>query len=178
VVELAGIPGTEGRRQKQKAESRRQDAGDTAQEAEDNAASQVGKGGLPPLAFEQFERSLKELYAEYTFEFAAQESGVDDKTLEAIAKLVSTAGTQLSSHNWRSVTSGVSHGWSVARCLFMLNCLLGAVATEGGVFRMPGISSCPSRFIRRHIRRCGARSIGRRSFRCRCTRCLFSCHIF
>ena len=38
-----------------------------------------------------------------------------------------------SSHNWRSVTSGVSGGWSVARALFMLNALLGAVATEGGV---------------------------------------------
>ncbi len=86
------------------------------------------------ITFEEFECDLKQLYAEYTFEFAAQESGVDAKTLEAIAKLVSTAGTQLSSHNWRSVTSGNSHGWSVARCLFMLNCLMGAVATEGGVF--------------------------------------------
>jgi anaerobic selenocysteine-containing dehydrogenase len=81
-----------------------------------------------------FQEYLEELYESYTFEFAAQESGVDAKTIEAIAQLVSTAGTQLSSHNWRSVTSGVSHGWSVARCLFMLNCLMGAVATEGGVF--------------------------------------------
>jgi anaerobic selenocysteine-containing dehydrogenase len=84
--------------------------------------------------FEDFEWWLKKIYAEYTFEFAARESGVDANTLKAIAKLVSTAGTQLSSHNWRSVTSGNSHGWSVARCLFMLNCLMGAVATEGGVF--------------------------------------------
>jgi anaerobic selenocysteine-containing dehydrogenase len=84
--------------------------------------------------FEGFERALKELYAEYTFEFAAEESGVDAKTLEEIAKLVATAGTRFSSHNWRSATSGISHGWSVARTLFMINCLLGAVATEGGVF--------------------------------------------
>lgn len=84
--------------------------------------------------FEEFERALKQLYAEYTFEFAAQESGVDTKSIEEIAKLVSTAGTKLSSHNWRSVTSGVSGGWAVARALFMLNALLGAVATEGGVF--------------------------------------------
>ncbi|HEY8205324.1 MAG TPA: molybdopterin-dependent oxidoreductase, partial [Pyrinomonadaceae bacterium] len=84
--------------------------------------------------FENFERALKKLYAEYTFEFAAHESGVDARTIEEIAKLVATAGTKLSSHNWRSVTSGVSHGWSVARALFMLNALLGAVATEGGVF--------------------------------------------
>jgi anaerobic selenocysteine-containing dehydrogenase len=84
--------------------------------------------------FEEFEQALKDLYAEYTFEFAARESGVDAKTIEEIAHLVSTAGTRFSSHNWRSVTSGVSHGWSVARCLFMLNALLGAIATEGGVF--------------------------------------------
>src|SRR5439155_7938938 len=84
--------------------------------------------------FQTFEGILKELYASYTFDFAAKESGVDAKTIEEIAKLVATAGTRLSSHNWRSVTSGVSHGWSVARALFMLNALLGAVATEGGVF--------------------------------------------
>src|SRR5581483_4458235 len=97
--------------------------------------SQVsGAGEKQNPAFGEFEHVLKNLYAEYTFEFAAQESGVDAKTIEEIAKLVSTAGTRLSSHNWRSVTSGVSHGWSVARCLFMLNALLGAVATEGGVF--------------------------------------------
>ena len=84
--------------------------------------------------FQTFEGILKELYASYTFDFAAKESGVEAKTIEEIAKLVATAGTRLSSHNWRSVTSGVSHGWSVARALFMLNALLGAVATEGGVF--------------------------------------------
>src|SRR5437867_159697 len=88
----------------------------------------------PEPTFEEFERALKKLYAEYTFEFAAQESGVDAKTIEEIAKVVSTAGTRFSSHNWRSVTSGVSGGWTVARALFMLNALLGAVATEGGVF--------------------------------------------
>ncbi len=77
---------------------------------------------------------MKQIYSEYTFEFAAVESGVDAKVIEEIAKLVATAGTRFSSHNWRSVSSGVSGGWSVARCLFMLNALLGAVATEGGVY--------------------------------------------
>ena len=81
-----------------------------------------------------FKDQLKELYAGWTFEFAEEESGVDRKTIVEIAKVVATAGTRLSSHNWRSVTSGVSHGWSVARALFMLNALMGAVATEGGVF--------------------------------------------
>src|SRR5215831_19490803 len=48
-------------------------------------------------AFEDFEQLLKDLYSEYTFEFAAQESGVDAKTIEQIARLVSTAGTRFSS---------------------------------------------------------------------------------
>jgi anaerobic selenocysteine-containing dehydrogenase len=108
-----------------------------ARSQESGAGEDKNAGGTPALpapTFEEFESVLKQIYSEYTFEFAAEESGVDAKTLEEIAKLVSTAGTQLSSHNWRSVTSGVSHGWSVARVLFMLNCLMGAVATEGGVF--------------------------------------------
>ncbi|HEU4478548.1 MAG TPA: molybdopterin-dependent oxidoreductase, partial [Pyrinomonadaceae bacterium] len=88
----------------------------------------------PAHSFEVFELALKQLYAQYTFEFAAQESGVDAKTIEEIAKVVATAGTRFSSHNWRSAASGISGGWTVARTLFMLNALLGAVATEGGVF--------------------------------------------
>ena len=84
--------------------------------------------------FEVFEEVLRELYKSYTFEHAASESGVDQKSLEEIARLIAGAGTRFSSHNWRSAASGNSGGWQVARCLFMLNALLGAVATEGGVF--------------------------------------------
>jgi anaerobic selenocysteine-containing dehydrogenase len=84
--------------------------------------------------FENFERSLKTLYASYTFEFAAAESGVGAGVIEEIAKVVATAGTRFSSHNWRSAAAGNSGGWQVARTLFFLNTLLGAVATEGGVY--------------------------------------------
>jgi anaerobic selenocysteine-containing dehydrogenase len=113
-------------------EQRSEVGGQRSERAPDGEVS-TGSGS-DRVGFEEFERVLKQLYAEYTFEFAAAESGVDAGTIEAIAKVVATAGTRFSSHNWRSVTSGVSHGWSVARCLFMLNALLGAVATEGGVF--------------------------------------------
>jgi anaerobic selenocysteine-containing dehydrogenase len=85
-------------------------------------------------SFENFEQLLKELYKSYTFEFAAKESRVDPTTLEEVAKCVSTAGTRLSTHNWRSASSGNSGGWQVARSLFMLNALMGAIATEGSVF--------------------------------------------
>ncbi|HEX8097115.1 MAG TPA: molybdopterin-dependent oxidoreductase [Pyrinomonadaceae bacterium] len=85
-------------------------------------------------SFESFERVLKGLYSSYTFGFASQESGVEARVLEEIARVVSQAGTRFSSHNWRSASSGNSGGWQVTRTLFMLNALLGAVATEGGVF--------------------------------------------
>jgi anaerobic selenocysteine-containing dehydrogenase len=85
-------------------------------------------------AFENFEQIFKELYQQYTFEFAGKESGVDPGQLEEVAKCVATAGTRLSTHNWRSASSGNNGGWQVARCLFMLNALMGAVATEGSVF--------------------------------------------
>ncbi|HYY58524.1 MAG TPA: molybdopterin-dependent oxidoreductase, partial [Pyrinomonadaceae bacterium] len=85
-------------------------------------------------SFESFERVLEELYSGYTFEFAARESGVEASLIEEIARVVSTAGTRFSSHNWRSAAAGNSGGWQVARTLFMLNALLGAIATEGGVF--------------------------------------------
>jgi anaerobic selenocysteine-containing dehydrogenase len=84
--------------------------------------------------FEQFERILKTLYREYTFEFAARESGVEAPVLEEIARLVASAGTRLATHNWRSAGSGNLGGWQVARTLFLLNALLGAIATPGGTF--------------------------------------------
>ena len=48
-----------------------------------------------------------------------------------MAEIVATAGTRLSTHNWRSAAAGNLGGWQVARCLFLLNALLGAVATRG-----------------------------------------------
>ena len=87
-----------------------------------------------PRTFETFESALRREYAPYSFEFAAGESGVDAGTIETIAREVSGAGTRLSTHTWRSAAAGNLGGWQVSRALFMLNALLGAVATEGGTF--------------------------------------------
>ena len=54
--------------------------------------------------------------------------------IEEIADMVATAGTRLSTHTWRSAAAGNAGGWQVSRALFMLNALMGAVATEGGTF--------------------------------------------
>jgi anaerobic selenocysteine-containing dehydrogenase len=84
--------------------------------------------------FENFVQALKDRYQSYTFAFAARESGVDAAVLEEIARVVATAGTQLSTHNWRSAAAGNEGGWQVSRSLFMLNALLGAVAVPGGTY--------------------------------------------
>jgi anaerobic selenocysteine-containing dehydrogenase len=85
-----------------------------------------------PRVFETFEEILRDLYAEYTFEYAEAESGVAADILREVAELVTTAGTRLSTHNWRSAAAGNLGGWQVSRTLFLLNALLGAVATPGG----------------------------------------------
>jgi len=87
-----------------------------------------------PPTFEEFEAVLKTLYKDYTFEFAASESGVDAGVLREIAEIVASAGTRLATHTWRSASAGNLGGWQVARSLFFLNALLGAVATEGGTY--------------------------------------------
>ena len=87
-----------------------------------------------PATFETFESKLTEYYSEYTFEFAAAEAGIDAAMIEEIAKVVSTAGTKLATHNWRSAAAGNEGGWQVARTLFFLNALMGAVATPGGTY--------------------------------------------
>ena len=87
-----------------------------------------------PCTFAQFEKVLRDLYAAYTFEFAAAESGVPAGTLREVAEVVAGAGTRLSTHTWRSAAAGNLGGWQVSRTLFLLNALVGAVAVEGGVF--------------------------------------------
>jgi anaerobic selenocysteine-containing dehydrogenase len=84
--------------------------------------------------FAAFERRLRRLYADHTFEYAAEESGLDPLVLRQVADLVAGAGTRLSTHTWRSAAAGNLGGWQVSRCLFLLNALLGAVATEGGTY--------------------------------------------
>ncbi len=87
-----------------------------------------------PQTFERFEEVLGEVYRDFTFEYAAAESGISAATLLEVADLVAGAGTRLSTHTWRAAAAGNLGGWQVSRCLFLLNGLTGAVATEGGIF--------------------------------------------
>ncbi|MGQ9876007.1 MAG: molybdopterin-dependent oxidoreductase [Chloroflexus sp.] len=85
-----------------------------------------------PASFEHFEMKLQELYAQYTFEFAAQESGVSAEQIERVAKIIARCEGKLAAHSWRSATSSNLGGWMVARCLWFLNVLTGSIGVEGG----------------------------------------------
>jgi anaerobic selenocysteine-containing dehydrogenase len=87
-----------------------------------------------PEDFAAFEEVLAGLYAEYTIDRAAAESGIDAATLRDVAEAVAGAGPRLATHTWRSAAAGNEGGWQVARTLFLLNALLGAVATPGGTY--------------------------------------------
>ena len=78
---------------------------------------------------------LEAEYEEYTFEFAAAESGVDADTIRA--------GGRDRRHRrhagWPPTTgaraaAGNEGGWQVARTLFFLNALIGAIAGPGGTY--------------------------------------------
>ena len=87
-----------------------------------------------PVTFEAFEEILAGLYADFTFGFAAAESGIEASLLAEVAAVVAGAGSRFSCHSWRSAAAGNLGGWQVSRTLFLISALLGAVATEGGTF--------------------------------------------
>ncbi len=87
-----------------------------------------------PVSFEAFQEVLAEIYAEFTFEYAAAESGVDAVTLLEVGEAVGRAGHRFAAHTWRAAAAANLGGWQVSRTLFLISALLGAVATEGGTF--------------------------------------------
>ncbi|KAA3658462.1 MAG: formate dehydrogenase, partial [Chloroflexi bacterium] len=82
--------------------------------------------------FELFDRILKDLYAEFSFERAADESQVPVERIREAAEYVANCDGKLATHTWRSASIGNLGGWQVARALFFLNVLTGSVGTPGG----------------------------------------------
>jgi anaerobic selenocysteine-containing dehydrogenase len=85
-----------------------------------------------PLNFDLFDRALKAIYAEFTFERAAEEAQVPIERLLETADYVANCDGKLATHTWRSASIGNLGGWQVARCLFFLNVLTGSVGNPGG----------------------------------------------
>ncbi len=82
--------------------------------------------------FDEFDRLLKHLYAEFTFERAAEESQVPIERIRQAAEHVADCDGRLATHTWRSASIGNLGGWQVSRCLYFLNVLTGSVGTRGG----------------------------------------------
>ncbi|MGI9586227.1 MAG: molybdopterin-dependent oxidoreductase [Acidimicrobiia bacterium] len=84
-------------------------------------------------SYESFIDVLKQEYAPFTPEWAAEECGVDQSQIVAVARGIADAGHAFSSHTWRSVGSGNMSGWQGARTLQFLHVLTGSVGTKGGL---------------------------------------------
>lgn len=84
------------------------------------------------LTFENFIRELRSEYAQYTPEFAEQESGLPAATVVQIAREIAAAAPAFCSHIWRAAAAGNLHGWQITRSLMLLNALTGAVGAKGG----------------------------------------------
>ncbi|MGH8014006.1 MAG: molybdopterin-dependent oxidoreductase [Candidatus Binataceae bacterium] len=82
--------------------------------------------------FDSFLDILTELYAQYTPQFAARESGASAEVIEQVAREIGHAGNAFAAHVWRNAAAGNLGGWQVARALEFLSVLAGAVGTPGG----------------------------------------------
>ena len=91
--------------------------------------AEVQSGGS---SFDLFDKVMKDLYAEYTFERAAEESQVPIERIRESAEYVANCDGKLATHTWRSASIGNLGGWQVSRCLFFLNVLTGSVGNKGG----------------------------------------------
>jgi anaerobic selenocysteine-containing dehydrogenase len=85
-----------------------------------------------PCTFTTFIEALKEIYAKYTPEFAAGESGADSELIVQVAREIGRAGHAFAAHVWRNAAAGNLGGWQVARTLEFLSVLVGAISTPGG----------------------------------------------
>lgn len=85
------------------------------------------------ISFPRFELALQKLYGDFSFEYAAQESGVPAEAIQELAEAVERAGPRLATVASGMAVEGGLGGWQVARSLFLLNALAGAIDVPGAV---------------------------------------------
>ncbi|MEB3101930.1 molybdopterin-dependent oxidoreductase [Ferviditalea candida] len=101
-------------------------------------------------SFKDFVQFLKDVYRSYTFEWAEAETGVKAQMLEDVAKEVARAGSAFSSNIWRNAAAGHRGGWMIARALFFINVLMGAVGKPGSMLPNSWVKFVPGPFNEPH----------------------------
>jgi anaerobic selenocysteine-containing dehydrogenase len=86
-----------------------------------------------PLTFDHFIAALKDLYAQFTPEYAAAETGVAADRIREAAQAIARAGNRFSTHSWRAAAAGNLWGWQITRCLYLLVVLTGSIGSVGGM---------------------------------------------
>ncbi|MPY96539.1 MAG: molybdopterin-dependent oxidoreductase [Actinophytocola sp.] len=90
---------------------------------------------LHPDAAQDFDTFLDRItadYAEFTFDFAAEEAQVPVERIAEIAEIVADCDGRLSAHIWRAAAAGNLGGWQVARALWFVLALTGSIGGRGG----------------------------------------------
>jgi anaerobic selenocysteine-containing dehydrogenase len=88
--------------------------------------------GMEPT-FDNFIAALRGEYAQFTPEYAEQETGVPAARIVEAARAIARAGNRFATHSWRAAAAGNLWGWQITRCLYLLVVLTGSVGTKGGV---------------------------------------------
>ena len=129
-----------------------------------------------PVTFEAFEQVLAGLYADFTFEFAAAESGIDAAVIAEVAEVVAGAGTRLSRALLAQRRRGQPGRLAGRRgpCSCSPRC---SARWPPRAARSPtrGTSSCPGPSTCRRTRRYGRTCPGPRSTRWPRTSCASCC---
>jgi anaerobic selenocysteine-containing dehydrogenase len=97
-----------------------------------------------PCNFASFIDVLKDVYAEFTPQFAEAESGASAEIIVQVAREIGRAGHAFAAHVWRNAAAGNLGGWQVARALEFLSVLVGAIATPGGTSPAAGNKFIPT----------------------------------
>ena len=85
-----------------------------------------------PRTIDGFLESLKNEYARFTPEYAAEVADIDAELIPKLAEEIARAGRRVCSHVWRAAATGNEGGWQVARCLGLISTLTGSFGRRGG----------------------------------------------
>ncbi len=81
--------------------------------------------------FDAFVNLLKDMYKDYTMEWAAKESHVDLNRLEKLYQYFVWGGDQIVSFNWRGPSAGNRGGWLYGKNMIFALSLVGSIGGKG-----------------------------------------------